>query len=465
MPPDAGAELSARVAALDEHEALAVLELVPAGIVTWEVRRDRIGTPRFRQQPLVPWSSLVHDGLPDEAEFGAVLGHGPGSPRVVIVQGDAGTRLAREVLGRLRAARPQAQVFRSTVPLSKLIGEAVASAPLTRWYELVVLRLRRSGRLDLTGHLLFPPEAQRGYQQQLTVQCEPSDEHGIVFAVVARQDARQFELVSVNSARLAPGRYELTAELVQPGRVEFRGLPAVLHDDHRSWAELTVAIPERLPPSRAVHLICAVESSGPGRQVAERLSRIAQLIRHIGAGGRDQLRVSLASYGPHAVGRGSSQDAYSILSWAGSTEAALLALNWLRDHHVPERGYARAAQIECVLSDFAGQVDEHLGRPVIVTVGARPAFPASMDHTEIIPCPRPTPSDWRRALARLRECPGIKFGAIQDYGLKDEMWCSLGRDALARLDAVSMPEFATKLGLTNAVVQHLSFPLVNVEGA
>src|SRR5208282_5931336 len=107
----------------------------------------------------------------------------------------------------LHARRPDARVFYHADPLNGLLRGIIANAPLTQWHELVVLRRTRSGRLVFDSCQLFPPGAERGSQQTLQIWCEPSGEHGTVFAVVAAE-ARSFRLISLESASLGPGAYE-----------------------------------------------------------------------------------------------------------------------------------------------------------------------------------------------------------------------------------------------------------------
>ena len=362
----------------------------------------------------------------------------------------------------LRSAYPAAPAFECPDLLDDLLRQAIADVPLTRWYELVVLHRSRSGQLVLTGCQLFPPAAQRGDRRPLTIHCEPSDENGTVFAVITAEPERRFRLVSLTSAKLPPGSYPLTAELGRPGLVRFHGLPVELRPDQRSWPELVAAVPERLDLVESAHLICMVEVSGTSDQVLERLERIEQLVQLVADGAKDRLTVSLISYGPHSVDRGGPEVPLRVLTWAGGSDAALAALGQLRERGAAEPGYPRAAQLECVLAEVADRLTAHDGRPFLVAVGLRPAFPSRVDpDSEIIPCPMR--HDWRRALQQLREHPGIAFGAIHD-GPWEEIWNELGHDAAARMDAVNTRGFAADLGLLSLTVQHVPFPLVDGKG-
>jgi hypothetical protein len=328
-------------------------------------------------------------------------------------------------------------------------------------YELVVLRRVQSGRLSLAGTPLFPVGAHRGDSSPVTIRCEPGDESGTVFAVVASERLRQFRLVSVQSVRLAPGSYVLRAELQGPGQVYFHGLPEMLHEEHRSWAELVDAVPERLPPLEPVHLICAVEVSGTPGQVEERLSRTGQLIESVAGRGNDRLRVSLIGYGPHAVSRGDLDQPPVVPVWAGSSDAAVSALARLPGRDAAMTGYSLAAQIECMLAYVARELTEEHGRPILVTVGSRPPFPPRVDsRSGIIPCPRK--SDWRRIVEQLNAYPGIAFGAIHDRD-PEGIWVKLSQNAFADGDAADLTGFAVALGLLSPGGQYVPFPLVDGE--
>jgi hypothetical protein len=455
--------LTGHVAALEEGGGLTIAEFAGLGIVVWEVRRDRAGTPRCQFWPAVPWSSLYIDGSsPSDQDLARLARSETGSGLVLVCSSPDGP-YATDAFERLRAAHPQVPDFHYTAPLADVLRHVLAHDPLTRPYELVVLRHTRSGRLALEGCQLFPHGAGRGYRETLTIRCEATGGDGTVFAVFATEKARRFQLVSTESIDLAAGSYTITAELRGPGLVRFDGLPGPLREDSRSWAELVAAVPARLEVPRPAHLICAVEVSGTKDQVAERLSRIEQLIGAVADEAKDQTRISLISYGPHSFDRAVPDVPPAVLIWAGTSDETLFALKRLMDRGAVDIGYPRAAQLECVLGLIAGRLDDREGRPVVVTVGARPPSPRQVDPaTEILPCPYR--QDWRRAWHRLLEFPGISFGAIRDHGQDEEIWTSLGSGALAAVNAVNVRRFAGRLGLLSSAAQYVPFPLVETEG-
>jgi hypothetical protein len=241
----------------------------------------------------------------------------------------------------------------------------------------------------------------------------------------------------------------------------------VLDDDARSWPDIVTAIPPRLDPLGATHLIVAIEVSGDVERVLQRVDHAGQLIRQAAEGPASVLRVSLLCYGPHAVHRDDPDVPVRVLAWADTVEIALARLTYLSEQGpVPPLGYSRAARIECVLTEIALRLEgDAVGRPVVVTIGARPAFPGKVDrYTEIIPCPQK--NDWRHAMRWLREefkGQGIAFGAIRDHGQADEVWSQLGRQTLASLRKVDMHGFATDLGLLRSAAQQLPLPLLASE--
>lgn len=372
---------------------------------------------------------------------------------------------AKPAFDRLHAVHPQAPVFENDEPLDDSLHRGIGNDMLTHAYELVVVRRTRSGRLRLGGHQLFPHSARRGDYKTFMIRCGPSDENGTAFAVVAVEGVRDFQLVSVESANIFPGTYEVTAELLRPGLVQFHGLPADFRSEHRSWAELVGAIPAKIDLPEPAHLVCAVEVSGTADQVQERISRVEQLVGLITENTEHELAFSLVSYGPHSFDWKVLEDPVKALTWAAGADTAMSALKALRDRGPVESGYMRAAQIECMLAKVASRLGMQHGRPVLVTAGSRPPYPQRMDpRTEILPCPHR--NDWRRALQRIRALPGSAFGAIcesswtLDEREDGDIWPRLGSDAIADLNAVNIRRFAADLGLLSLTVQPIPFPIV-----
>jgi len=338
-------------------------------------------------------------------------------------------------------------------------------------YELVALRRAAGGQLELATIPLFGPGARSGDHRRFRIRCALSDEHGTVFAVAACERPHGHRLMSVQSGQIPPGSYQPTAELVQPGTVSFRDLPVTLREDRRRWGDIVAQIPDRLERVRPTHLILAIETSGVTDHVGERIDRARQLVRRAvdganGANGADdQLRVSLLSYGPHAVPDREADAQVRTLAWADTSENALTEIAMLAEQGAAPLGYWRAAQLECLLTELASRVSNADGRPVLVTIGSRPAFPARVDlASEIIPCPRKR--NWMTAWQFLRENLGFAFGAITDHGRQDEdIWACLGSTAFAPLSAVDPWRFAAKLGLAAATRQTLPLPLIEPEGA
>jgi hypothetical protein len=452
--------LAEQLARLGAGEALALVELGADGIVSWEVHRDSSGTPRAWHWPAVPVSSLGRAGVRPEQLPHTVARAGAESHLTLVVSSP--DEPGSGPFGLLSSAHPDAPVLRGAGPLGTVLRDVIADDPLTCWYELVGLRPTKSGRLLFGTQPLIPPGARRGYRRKFVVRCERSDDHGTVFAVVSAEQGRRLHLLSVESATLAPGVYRLTAELRRPGLVGWLGLPAKPGLDHRRWSELVAAVPERLDRAGPAHLICAIEVSGSQGQVEDRISRVEQLIRGVDDvdGG---LNISLISYGPHSFERGGPDSSPAVLTWATTSQHALSALSALRDRGPMRVGYPRAAQLECVLAEVADRLTGPEGRVALVSVGARPAFPPRVDpRTEILPCPRRR--DWRLALGRLRQQPGIAFGAIRDPGPNEAIWTELGREAFAPVDAVDIIGFATSLGLQSGTVPRVPFPLIETEG-
>jgi hypothetical protein len=378
----------------------------------------------------------------------------------------------------LSGARPEVPVYTCHASLPELLRAAVRESPLVLGYELAVLRRRPAGgsgpsRLALTGLPLFSPGETQGCQVTIRVNCEPTDDDGTVFAVVTREprpdlprQAQPLRPLQMQAAAVPPGSYVLTAVLARPGQVRFQGLPAVLRDPGRTWAELEHLVPEELAAQVPVHLVCLIEVCGGDDRLKQRIYRLEELITKAQTGARP-LCVSVVAYGAHGVAWKVEDRPPEIRAWAAPAGKAINALRGLVSHQADEREYLRAAQLECALK----LVRERLaaaggrpvaaagGRPVIVTAGGRPAHPAGLDtSTLIIPCP-----DWvdgASELGRLRSLPGITFGALRDPKCRGGVWDQLGQHAVATVDdAVDMESFAADLGLL-AAAQTVPFPVI-----
>jgi hypothetical protein len=458
---DLSRALADRVTALPRNGVLVVTELAAEGVSVTTVRRDEAGLPGAQDAPLVPWASLYAGGVLDEEELRRGSFAADGASRVIAYR-EPGSAESGWALAALRAAYPAAAAFRGKIPAAGLLRRAIADAPLDRPYDLVVLRRTQSGELLLGGCPLFAPGARRGDTAQLTVTFEPSDHRGTVLAVVAREEQRRFQLVSMQAAKITPGTYTLEAELGHPGQVDFHGLPGSLQAEPRTWPELVAMVPRQLRQLAPAHLVVLIESSGRPEQADARAARIRQLVASLAGRRNSELAVSVIAYGPHAVSRGEADEPPRILLWAGRPDAALLALDQPLPR--PAGSYARAAQLECALTEVALRLEQRsYGRPVLVVAGSRPAFPPRVDaRLGIIPCPRR--NDWRVAMERLRGHPGISFGAIHDDP-PDGLWEQLGHDALASSRPGDDRAFAVSLGLLSRAAQPLPFPLADAARA
>jgi hypothetical protein len=479
------AGLTRDISGLPVGKALTIAEFNPSGVTVWKIRPDNKGIPHVRYwgyswSSLRPWDLLnegeLLDRIQPEDETRVMLARTGEQPAG---QADQDTRDADRGFAIASDKYPHAPAFRTPVSVDDLLGEATAWVPLpsSLWYELVVLRRRRSGRLELTAQQLFLPEARRGDTCPFTVRCAASDEHGTAFAVVARDAALSFELVSMAAARIPPGTYNVTATLLRPGSVRFDGLQIRLRADSRSWLDIRAALPDSLDVISPAHLIVAVERCGTADMVQTRLKRAAQLVDQV----RDavgSVAYSLLTYASHSHSRGSIDEPVTVLASKETADQFMHHLRSLHDRGPAQTLYPRAAQVECMLSAVAQLLDEPdaaaAGRPVLVTIGNRPAFPHRVDpHTGIIPCPKR--NDWRILFRRLvDDHEGMAFGVIRDADGDDhgphadpagDIWHRLGTDGSAVLTDFEPRRFAIGLGLLSATTQHLPLPLALSEGA
>ena len=471
--------LTRAVVRLPAGKALMIAEFAVSGVIVWKVRSGSSGVPHVRSWRR-EWYSLRRGGVIDQRELRDHIQPKDGD-RLLLGLTDGGHD-AERAFDLARAAYSQAGAFRSAVGVDELLKEATARVPLppSVWYELVLLRRSRSGRLELTAQQLFLPGASRGDTRSFTVRCEASDENGTVFAVAARDASSAFELVSMASVRVPPGTYDLTATLRRPGRVRFDGLPVKLREDSRNWQDVLATVPGRLDRIGSAHLIVAVEVCGSAEELRTRADLAGDLISYIRNGTDGPVAFSLVTYASHSHDRQIDDEPVTAVAWA-ETDAGRLdrRLNRLRARRPAVFRYPRAAQVECMLAEVARRLrvaEATAGRPALVTIGDRPPFPPRIDPPSgIIPCPRRI--DWRAYfLGLVRDHSGMAFGVIRDItdddddddtsgNPADDIWRRLGTDASAALTAFDAHSFAVDLGLLNATMQYLPLPLTVSEGS
>lgn len=456
--------LSVGLAQLANGGSFTAVELATAAVTVWTVSRNDAGTPelpRYNQLTAVP--DTDRQALADfyAGKLAPLLRRRP--LLIARPRSDYPVRL----LSLLRSQHP-VPVYEYVTPLSKHILSAIRTSPLRAGYELVVLREDYDGRLTMDLRQLFPQDDEAGSVVDFTVRCAPTDVAGTVFAIMVRDRAagatpaaprlRQIEL---QSAKIPPGEYTVTAELQRPDHVEFHGLPVPLARENRAWREIVRTVPWRLPRARPPHLVCMLEVSGP-EHLEHRVERLDELINEAEASG-PELRVSLVTYGPHSFERGVLEAPATVVAWAAPSDLVLRELSAVKRRVAPDKEYLRAAQVECALREvanrFTGRAPGRDGKPVLVTVGTRPPHPDRVDiQTEIIPCPYKV--SWQRMFRHLCEAlPGLKFGALCNTGAVGSVWSALGMDAIEEVEVADMSAFAAKLGLRDPV-QAVPFPLV-----
>jgi hypothetical protein len=489
---DPGAEaitagLTRDIARLPTGKALTIAEFSPSRVTVWKVLLDNVGTPRVQRRShdlhslrvlgTLDGTRLLDRIRPDD-DGGIILAR---TGQEFMGEADQDALDADRAFWIAKDAYPGCRSFSSVADLDDLLAEATGRVPLppSLWYELVLLRRRRSGRLEFTAQQLFLPEARRGDARQFTVRCEPSDDNGTVFAVAARDAAFEFQLVSMAAAKITPGTYQLTATLLRPGLVRFDGLPVKLRPDPRVWLDVLAAVPERLDVYGPSHLIVAIEACGDAEVYETRIDRARELIADVQDAADGPVAFSLLTYAAHTHNRMTGDEAVNVVAWAESDpEIVTRRLGALRARVPSQAQYPRAAQIECLLAEVTrrlrGPEAAVAGRPALVTIGDRPAFPHRLDPvSEILPCPRR--HDWRTILRGLAEDhAGMAFGAIRDgagdsdgpYGDPvNEIWSLVGTDMSTSLGEFDAHAFAVGLGLVPPALQYLPFPLAILDGA
>lgn len=391
----------------------------------------------------------------------------PAATRKDFARADAGYADTEDVLSEL---------WRVPAEVGTYSGPAMPAEPseerpavrLAEWYNVMGLRRSPSGNLHLGLLPLFAPGTPTGERVSFTVRCAQTDEYGTAFAVVAELpdgERRRRQLRSVQSTRVPPGVYQVTAELLypDPGHVRFSGLPTMPRDDSRRWSSIMAAVPRRLGDGAGpAHLIAAIEISGSPELVSERIDCVRRLVAQVADQADVPVSYSVITYGPHSINvhnRDYPEVPMTTLAWAETSDVAIDTLARLARRPAVTGGYTAAAQIECVLAELDGRLTGGEGRPVIVTAGGRPAHPPTVDASQIIPCIYR--HDWRHYIDRLARHAGIAYGTIHDNGFPDDLWRFLGNDIGRAIDDFSAPEFALALGLTAGYAQFLPLPLID----
>lgn len=456
--------LSAELAQLVNGASFTAAEFTARGVTLWTVARDDKGTP---ERPRYTEFTDVPETDPAALADFYARRLAPRLGRRLVLVARPRADYPDHLLALLLNER-HVPVYECQTPLKDHIRGAITVSPLRVGYELVVLRRERDGHLTMDLRQLFPQDAYSGYSTDLTVQCAPTDDRGTVFAVMIRERTAgatpaspRLRPIEIQSAKVPPGEYPVSAQLIRPGHVAFHGLPVQLAPESRTWREIMQTVPKRLPAPRLAHLVCMLEVSGP-EHLEHRIERLEELIGAAEASGL-QLKVSLVTYGPHSVERAVPEEPATVVAWATRSDLAVRKLGELKGRVPPENEYPRAAQVECALrivaDMFTGRDPGRDGKPVLVTVGTRPPHPDRVDiHTEIIPC-RDRVS-WQKMFSSLCETlPDFKFGALCNAGAVGNVWSFLGRDAIEEVEVVDVSAFAAKLGLRDPV-QAVPFPLI-----
>jgi hypothetical protein len=420
--------LARKIYELGDTDQFMIIEFGQRGPVLWRVARDEVGTPVSEWRLMTP-------PAPDDS-WGAYATRltAPFDHDVLLVRSWGDESLVSAFTSISQA--PGMAAFESATPVEELLRGAVLDSSLTNGYDLVVLSEGPEATIVPAPHPLFPTGAARGHQATLLIRCRPGLDGSVVFATVVfhRGPFVSMKLVSVQSAVLGPGDYQVTATLVQPGVVAFEGLPAELAADERPWEEIAGAIPRRLDPPEAVHLVCLLETSGGEELLRRRVALLEGIIgRLIGHG--QPLAISLVTYGPHAVYKDETELPPTVTAWGTSTTRALGDLAKIRALRQPDPNeYPMAAQLECALREVRNRLahSDHVeGRPVLVTVGGRPPHPARVvEATQIVPCPRGT--DWQQTVSDLRRIQDITSFAVPDDSFTDwDTWRAIGWNGIA----------------------------------
>jgi hypothetical protein len=477
---DLRAALQIAIANLDGAARTGVAEINRTGFTVTEVGADSLGSLRiWGDTTSLTWAELGFSTDPGELLF-QLAGQDPLRWRValdrivaevsvevsVVVCGLPGWRVPESAVNLLMVGHPAAVLVRTTEPVGDQLELLVAEAPLQQPYELLVAAVRPGTReVALQTKQLFARGAEIGSTETLTVRCVPSDVRGTVFAVVTWPGTDDPRLLSAETVKLRPGRYQVRAVLEGPGQVRFIE-PAGLVPDDRTWAELMEAVPERLGAAvTKVDLICAVELGGAREEVDARLRLVRELIKMLDeeCTEPDQLRIAVLGYSDHIFD--SRLEGRRVVSgaWLGAVPDALRAVGRLT---AEERSYQAAAPVEDMLAVVASRLGKvRTGRKtVLLTVGSRPPHPARVGMASVLPCPNGC--NWDQLLARLERNPDLARIAVMDRPLTRDtaaFWNRMGAASLRHMGDADPRQLGIDIGVLVPHVQRLPFPLFEQE--
>src|SRR5262249_21766348 len=156
-----------------------VVEFSVEGVIIWEIRRDKNGTPYAEHWPPLGVSLAG----PLDARVMRLL-HGRDS--VLCVRSSPQPPTA-ELLDSLRSIDPSIDVLVCIAGFEDLLRDSIKNSALTHGYELVLLKKTGNGWLDLEPVRLFAQDSRYPARKAIRVKCARSDERGTVFALVTTE--------------------------------------------------------------------------------------------------------------------------------------------------------------------------------------------------------------------------------------------------------------------------------------
>ncbi|MEU6796785.1 hypothetical protein ABZ907_34255 [Nonomuraea wenchangensis] len=438
------------MSALRGSRHLNVVELGAAGVTTFDVHRDEMGTPRAATGLMLPWREL---GTPPERRRIVQAAGGVSDEAVVIVCSAPGEDLPDLAASWLAETRPGSVLERVPgLTVAALLREIVADEPLQQPYGLLgLIPDPLGGEPRPAAVTVFPAGVTRGVAAELVVQARGE----VVFAILSMTEGQPRPL-AIRVADLAPGRHEVRLVLDGPGRVALSSSVPFVRDD-RGWADLVVrAWPLIGPQGGRVHLVVGIETCGNRDLVSRRIELVRQVIDEAAAGTAECL-VSLVPYATHSYDWKVPESAVRARCWLESPQRVQDALDRLRAEPARPDGYRDAAQVEDMLAEVVTRLGEGgPGRTVLLTAGDRPPHPPGR-HERLLACP--SRYDWARQVAWL-ERAGVVFGAITTRD--DPIWSVLGASCRARADDRSVAQLCAKLGLATSGLGRIPLPLIEV---
>jgi hypothetical protein len=451
-----------------------------AGNVAWKAVMPQLPDLESARHERLARSSTVTDADQVAALVRGELASARGEGLLVVTQ-PAGWRTLEAVADAIaRAARPAARVVRVAgpggVPVSRLLAEEAAAAPLRRPYYLLTASVEATtGEVRPRPRQLFDVGATQGTQRVLALRRMPGDMADTTLAIFAGDGLTDWSAATPLAMYQVqpPAGLECTVRTVLDGPGQVRVTEpagAVPHPD--TWKQVFRRIPARVVTATSpVDLVCAIDLAGDMDTVLLRKALVRQLVELLDGEypAERLLRVAIVTCTDHVFGRKRGGESEQVIQGCGLGGGAE-AISWLSRTEGVARSGRHCAPVEDLLSESLRLLaaSPRLGRrPRLVTLAGRLPHPYPQPPTDEPACPLKI--DWRKVVGEL-DGLSVRYTVVGDElpsrGGARASWDQLGPAGQYSLPAATARQLAESLGLLAGRNQRVPLPLTDdQEGA